>query len=378
MKFFRVFARYVALLKWMKIVVVQDYLRCGGTEMQSISLAAGFRSHGWDARLLTLRPGGPLLDRARKLGLDPIVLQPFDFKLNWVHPGLASELRKIAPDCVLLMGRNGNSLGGKILECIPDTKVFGTFRTGRKLTHAYVGTLQSCHHVFTNSHWGAGRLSDISGIHSDKVTVIPNGVVHAADPSQHDARRTSVREQLGTTPEKLVFLKVAAFRPGKDHAGLLTLFKDLGGDWELWLAGEGPERKACEQLADKLEYSGRVRFLGEQQEVVNLYHGADVAVLNSREESLPNFLVEAQVAGLPVVARDCAGVAEAFLPGKTGHLVDLEDTRGFLDALQDLADKPHVRQQMGMEARSWAQRQFCPSERLTDYIQKIQSLVGKS
>ena len=78
----------------MKIVVIQDYLRMGGTEMQAVSMVAGFQSKGWDAHLLTLRPGGPLLERAERLGLKVNCLQPFDFKLNWAHPGLQKEIHK--------------------------------------------------------------------------------------------------------------------------------------------------------------------------------------------------------------------------------------------------------------------------------------------
>ena len=145
----------------MKIVVIQDYLRMGGTEMQAVSMVAGFQSKGWDAHLLTLRPGGPLLERAERLGLKVKCLQPFDFKLNWAHPGLQKEIHRIGPDCILLMGRNGNSIGAKIINSFPQMKVFGTFRTGRKLPKAYTETLQNCHHIFTNSNWGLDQLHSL-------------------------------------------------------------------------------------------------------------------------------------------------------------------------------------------------------------------------
>ena len=107
-----------------------------------------------------------------------------------------------------------------------------------------------------------------------------------------------------------------------------------------------------------------------------MYHGADIAVLYSSEESLPNFLVEAQAAGLPVVALDCAGVAETFIDGKTGCLVDLDNGDDFLGALTRVIEDEPLRARMSQEAQVWAQEQFCPSARLNDYALKIQELVG--
>ena len=107
-----------------------------------------------------------------------------------------------------------------------------------------------------------------------------------------------------------------------------------------------------------------------------MYQGADIAVLYSSEESLPNFLVEAQAAGLPVVALDCAGVDETFIDGKTGCLVDLDKGDEFLGALSKVTEDEPVRARMSLEAQVWAQEQFCPSARLNDYALKIKELVG--
>ncbi|MEL0120811.1 MAG: glycosyltransferase family 4 protein [Opitutae bacterium] len=359
----------------MKIVVIQDYLRMGGTEMQAVSMVAGFQSKGWDAQLLTLRPGGPLLERTERLGLKVNCLQPFDYKLNWAHPGLHKEIHRIGPDCILLMGRNGNSIGGKIIHSFPQMKVFGTFRTGRKLPKAYIETLQNCHHIFTNSNWGLDQLNSLD-IGSGKISVIPNGIVHEDIESEDSSYRENARKELGIPSDRVVLIKVAAFRKGKNHAGLLKQLSKFEGNWELWLVGEGPELQACRRLTDQLELNERVRFLGQQSNLNKLYHGADIAVLYSTEDSLPNFLVEAQAAGLPVVALDCAGVAETFIDGKTGCLVDLDNGDDFLGALTRVIEDEPLRARMSQEAQVWAQEQFCPSARLNDYALKIQELVG--
>ena len=101
----------------------------------------------------------------------------------------------------------------------------------------------------------------------------------------------------------------------------------------------------------------------------------NVAVLTSLEESLPNFLLEAQVAGLPVVAYECAGVSEAFLPGESGILVPQGEQAGFLNSLESLQENTGLRRAMGEKGRIWADPQFCASDRLQNYMHKIEEIV---
>ena len=70
----------------MKIIVLQDYLRSGGTERHSILLARELSGLGHAATLLTFRPGGTLSATA---GAAHAALQPFDTGIDWLAPGLA-------------------------------------------------------------------------------------------------------------------------------------------------------------------------------------------------------------------------------------------------------------------------------------------------
>lgn len=342
--------------------------------MQSITLAAGFQENGWQVRLVTLRPGGELFEKAERMDITLQPLQPFDFKLNWLHPGLFGVVEAFDPDAVLLMGRNSNCLGRKICEKFPGLAVFGTFRTGRRIPRPYLETLKNCRHIFANSLWAAGRL-DKMGIPVSGFSVIPNGIVHPINYSSKDHLRQETRKQLKTPETATVFLTTAAFVKGKNHGELLRIFSRLEGAWELWLVGTGPTRKACNKLATNLHFQGNVRFLGHISELSGIYFGADVAVLTSIEESLPNFLLEAQVAGLPVVAYECAGVSEAFLPGESGILVPQGEQAVFLNSLESLQKNTGLRRAMGEKGRIWAKLQFCASDRLQDYMHKIEEIV---
>ncbi len=138
--------------------------------------------------------------------------------------------------------------------------------------------------------------------------------------------------------------------------------RDPCWDWQLWLAGDGGEWQRCFRRASSLIDSGRVRFVGHRADPYACYAGADVAVSVSVEDSLPNFLVEAQTLGLPVIATDFRGVGEGMRDGKTGYLIQAQDRDGFLAAIRELYLRPKLRRKMGQRARAFA-AENCASER---------------
>ncbi len=353
----------------MKIMVIQDYLRCGGTEMQSISLAWGFQEMGWGTRLLTFRPGGPLAGIVREKAVGWEWLQRIDTTANWVAPGLGKAIRTFNPDVALLMGREANCQGFAIKKDFPDLMVAGTVRTGRKLPVRYKKSLEACDFVIANSQWAAERISQCGIDLRNLPKIIPNGLVHKFDYNSKTKLRMLARKQMGAGNETTVLLLCAAYRKGKNHFQLLEILNRLAGDWELWLAGAGPLKK---QFLKGLKNSGfrdKVKDAGQIFELSGLYSGADIGILPSLEESLSNFLVECQCWGLPVVAYDCGGNKETFEDGKSGSLVPLGKGIAFRNILGKLLANPAQRIQMGNSGAKFARQKFNFESRLEDYIQ---------
>jgi glycosyltransferase involved in cell wall biosynthesis len=356
--------------------MIQDYLRCGGTEMQSISLTAGFHDSGWNATLLTLRPKGPLFSKAIEKKIRVQSLQPLDFKINWLHPGLIRSIALLNPDVILLMGRTANCLGDKITRNFPQIPVIGTLRTGRRLPPAYLHFLQHCPHIITNSNWAAYQLRDCD-ISDSKISIIPNGNVCDLNFEKRIEIRKTIRKEFNVPDETSIFLKVAAFIPGKNHDELFKILQRVNKPFELWLAGNGPMENTCKRHVANLNLKGTTRFLGQISELSGLYFGSDIAISTSREESMPNFIVESQTAGLPVVAYDCAGVSETFIPDESGFLIKQGDQNTFLQQLEILQKNNKLRQSMGAKGRSWALEKFDPAARLQDYMRIISRIVNR-
>src|SRR5664280_2508394 len=101
----------------MKILVLQDYLRSGGTERQSILLARAFAAAGHPTTLLTFRPGGSLAGELS--GVCHHSLLPFDLHLDWFAPRLLRTVAAAAPDIALCMGRMANCYAGLFISTVP-------------------------------------------------------------------------------------------------------------------------------------------------------------------------------------------------------------------------------------------------------------------
>jgi glycosyltransferase involved in cell wall biosynthesis len=357
----------------MKILVVQDYLRSGGTERQSVLLANEFAHAGHAVQLLTFRPGG-VLARTLHSTVSHRALQLFDTRLDWFAPGLGRAAQACRPDIVLCMGRMANCYAGRLQRRLPRAAVVCTLRTGKKLPSLFRRSLSLVRHVVANSRDARDRVLHETSVPPDRVSVIYNSLVFPPGSARPDAEaRRATRVEHGASDRTADFLNVAMFLPEKNQRELVEIFAGFSPeiDWQLWLAGDGPARFACERLVAARGIAGRVKFLGWHANPSALYAAGDVAVHASRSESLSNFLIEAQAHGLPAVACTAQGVSECFVPGDTGIAISPGDRHGFrLAALRFAAADAGRRER----ARIFARQTFDVTRQVDAYLDLFQKI----
>lgn len=356
----------------MKITIIQDFLRSGGTERQSILLAGAFAAAGHAATLLTFRPGGKLAPTVSS-AVRQVALQSIDTRLDWFAPRLACTVARTEPDVVLCLGRMANCYAGRLQRRLPAAAVVATMRTGKPLPALFRRSLTTVRHVVANSRDARDTLVTGYSVPAEKISVIHNSLVFppSTDGSPVPSSREQLRAQHGATPSTAVLLCVAMFRPEKNQRELIEIVSSLPPtlDWQLWLAGDGPARAACEHLAAARNLSARVRFLGFHRDPGPLYAAADVAVHASWSEALSNFLIEAQAHGLPAVAYAAQGIDECFLPGRTGWTIPRDDRAAFHAALLHLLSlAPSARAALSAHARDYARTTFDPARNVQAYL----------
>lgn len=362
----------------MRLVILQDHLRTGGTERQSLHLARHAAGQNDAVTLILFRPGGALFEQLHELPFAVRVLQSFDTGISLFAPGLQDALDEARPEVVLCMGRTANCFAAWIQDRRPSTHVVTTIRTGKVLFPWHIGALGMTRAVLVNSRWWQRRLRE-RGVPAERIHVVRNALLSGGLPSPGARVRRQWREEFGAGSGAVVMLQVASFRRGKQHAELIrrmALLQLRAGlpDWQLWLVGEGSERKRCERLVRSLGLEARVRFLGFQRNPHPFYAAADLAVSASREDSLPNFIIEAQSHGLPVVADNCRGVREACLPEVSGHIIRAGDRSAFLDSLSQLMGSRARREEMGQRAAAYAREEFSPehqADRLLRFLRQL-------
>ena len=135
--------------------------------------------------------------------------------------------------------------------------------------------------------------------------------------------RVAARREFGLPDDVPLLLFLGRLDPDKGIDTLFAAFHRLDASWHLVLAGDGPIKQSLIARAETIGVRDRVSFLGTTAHalVPRLMTACDVFALPSRREGVPNVVVEALAACLPVVATPVGGSAEVVIAGRTGWLV---------------------------------------------------------
>lgn len=196
----------------------------------------------------------------------------------------------------------------------------------------------------------------VRGMSPDRIDVIYNGL----DLSWYaSGDRQATRSGLNLGEELMVLVPA---RPHKEKGidvliDSAVLLRNRGVATRVFVAGESRHRTRYQQAVQARGVSEIVTFLGHRTDMPDLYAAADIVCLPSFHEGLPYAISEAMAASKPVVATDVGGVSEMVKDGATGVLIPVDEPQSLADALEHLAD-PMLRQEMGSEARTHAERLF--------------------
>ena len=192
-----------------------------------------------------------------------------------------------------------------------------------------------------------------SGLHSMTETIIHG--VDVADIESYRPEREAVRAELGLGADTVAVCTVANLRWQKGYPDLLDVARrviDEGFDVVFFAAGQGPLEEAIRRLRDELGLTDRFRLLGYRADVHRLLAGMDVFVMASLYEGYPIAVMEAMVAGLPVIATDAGSMADAVDNGVDGFVAPTGRPEALAEALRTLLRDPKRRREMGLAAQA--------------------------
>lgn len=220
-----------------------------------------------------------------------------------------------------------------------------------------------------------GLIED--GMPAARTRTIYNGV----DPAEWGrGDETGLRERLGIGKGDLVLARVGSLIHRKGVDAMLRVFARLLAErprCHLLVAGEGPDRGRLEAMARDLGIATRAHFLGFVPSSGALLRDAvDIAVSPARVEGFGLTVIEAGLAGLPVVATRTTGMTEILRSGENGVIVDVGDEAAMLVALRELVDRPELRERYGRALEATVRERFLTSSYVRAFEQTYAALLA--
>jgi len=203
------------------------------------------------------------------------------------------------------------------------------------------------------------------GMSARRLITVHNGMPQVADYERAEPSRS----------EPVVITMVARFDQQKDQATLIRAIAGIS-NLQLNFIGDGPTLPTMQALVADLELTSQVRFLGFRSDIAECLAQSQIFALISHWEGLPRTIIEAMRAGLPVVATQVGGVAEAVLDEVTGFCIPPEDETMLRQRLQQLVQAASLRQKMGAAGRQRYQTQFTFERMYTETYQVYESVLS--
>ena len=345
-------------------------LDVGGAERALVALALGLDRSRWRPSLVCLGPQAELVEPLRAAGIPTTCLDIHARQPIQALTRVISALRRQRPALIQSFLFHANFLTRLAAPWAGRPWVLGGLRVAERQREWHLmfdGLTQhlTCGQVCVS--YGVERYSRLVGrLPPERLAVIPNGV----DPQPFDEILPADRTLLGIPTEAHLALYVGRLDPQKGLPILLEAAQKAcyaRADWHLALVGDGPLRASLHEQTRELGLEGRVHWLGRRTDVPSLMRSADLLVLPSLWEGMPNVVLEAMAARRAVIGTRVEGTEELVVPGETGWLVAPNDVDALAGALLDAASNRDRLTRFGEAGRTRVETGFTPARVVQAY-----------
>lgn len=354
-------------------------MQIGGAERQIAQIIPRLDRERWEVDLVTLSRPGPLAKDLKQAGF-PVWSPPLASRITrttlyvrllkalitgpWLFLWFLRKRPEIAhfilPEAYLLGGLCALMAGQK--RMIMSRRSLALYQSRHPLLFRIERFLHPRMSLIIANSEAIRRDLIRERAPASRLWVVPNGV-DAENFQPNPARGLAMRQSLNIMQDSLVMVIVANLIPYKGHVDLLdalSSIKDqLPGGWQLLCVGrDDGVGNSLREHAAALGLKDRVHFLGSRTDIPGLLNAADIGLLCSHEEGLPNAVLEAMASGIPVIATEVGGTGEIIENNVTGRLVPARDTTALSTAILELAKDPAHRKTLGSNARAEIERAF--------------------
>ncbi|EDN71193.1 glycosyl transferase, group 1 family protein [Beggiatoa sp. PS] len=215
------------------------------------------------------------------------------------------------------------------------------------------------------------------GIQEKQVVYIPNGV-DTAFFSTMKIDRLKKREELNISNDILIIGSVGRLGHEKGFPYLLQSLKIIHKQFPhcvLLIIGAGVLLEFLKSKAEELDISEKVIFLGQRIDVPELLSGMDIYIHPSLSEGMPNAVMEAMAIGKPTIATSVGDTVELIEEGKTGWLVEPENSEALAEKICYVLNNPKIAEKVGLAAAERMTQKFSIEKMAQSYDNLFHQLI---
>ncbi len=372
----------------MRVLHVVDSLDVGGTESQMVQVAQRLDPRFFEVTVATLRAGGPLTEVLEKAEIRIIEFPKrrtmLSFQAAYQLIRMAWFIRRERIDVIHAHDLWANLMAVPaawlarapvIISSQRNLATLWWYMPSRKKVIRRVHRMAT--RVIANSEAGRELLIKEFEIPSKHVQVLYNGVDFEQLSRIHGDRRRLFSSLKANA--KLVINVANMNSDVKGHAVLIEAaltICDAIPEATFVLIGDGPLRPHLEEKVRKLGLQRHFLFLGRREDVPDILSCGDVFVFPSLAEGLPNSVLEAAAAGLPIVATTAGGIPEVLEDGISGLLVQPRDPRALGAAILQIFNQPELARRLGYAAQERVRIQFSFARLVEDLCHLYKGLLS--
>lgn len=346
------------------VAVLAGQLAVGGAERQLFLWLSHIDRDRFRPVVVTLHPdsGDHWESRIESLGI-PLLRVPRKSNRLSRLAELVRVLRPWRPDLIhgwhLFTGPYAGAAARLLRARASLGSLRGSLRAYRELRAESLLTEWLTDAILVNSRHAAEQLAAIRPRWKERVFAVPNAVEDRIE--ERGRARAFVQRRWGVPDSRVWIGSSGRFQESKRFDLLIDMAAALlktAEDFHLLLIGDGECRDALREKTRELRLDGRVTFTGEEPDSRFWLSALDVFCFPSMDEGMPNAVMEAAVAGVPVVGWASPFLRELLDDGRAGVLVEPGDHGALERELRALVRAPARRQQLAQTARRHVLERF--------------------
>jgi starch synthase (maltosyl-transferring) len=374
-----------------RLVFCITELDSGGAERALTQLVTNLNRDQWEPYVICLGPRGHFADILEQAQIPVVCLNARGlFSLPGVVWQLARQLARLRPSLVQTFLFHANIVGRIASRMARVPCVVSGIRVAEHRSRWYGRVDRWTNFLVTTnvcvSQGVADFSSRVTGLDANKLVVIPNSV----DFDRFALAQPADLTVFGIPLNSRVFIAIGRLERQKGIDVLLdavrmlfagsqfesNTFGSIPADVHFLIVGDGPDANELRETSSRYQIADRIHFVGRRDDIPELLAASKALVLPSRWEGMPNVVLEAMAAALPVIATRVEGIAELVRDGVTGTTVPPEQPQELAKAIQNFLLDTQFLRRAGNASQEIVKKDFAINSVVDAYTNLYRRLLN--